>query len=201
MIKAITFDLDGVYFTADSFSKFKADLPKTCQDNNLVDYVFATSDETKKFRRGEISEEEFWSYARLTLGITISNQEIFQLLADSYNFDPKVADLVKNVRSMGYQTCICSNNFPTRTRTLEQKFHFLSDFDVKIFSFEVGVMKPDPIIYHALIKAAGCLPQEVIYSDDKINNVNAALSLGINAFEFQGFDHFIAQLQKSGLQM
>ena len=62
-------------------------------------------------------------------------------------------------------------------------------------------MKPDPIIYHALIKAAGCLPQEVIYSDDKINNVNAALSLGINAFEFQGFDHFIAPLQKSGLQM
>ena len=201
MIKAITFDLDGVYFTPDSFSNFKKNLPKKVTDPNLVDQVFQRSDETKKFRRGEISEDDYWSFARQSLGITISNPEIFQLLADSYNFDPKVAALVKKVRSAGYKTCICSNNFPTRTRMLEEKFHFLSDFDVKIFSFEVGVMKPDPVIYNALIKAADCLPQEVIYSDDKVDNVNAALALGINAFEFQGFDHFVAQLKKSRVQM
>jgi len=37
MIKAVTFDLDGVYFTPQSFKNFKVNLPKKITDREKVD--------------------------------------------------------------------------------------------------------------------------------------------------------------------
>lgn len=195
MIKAITFDLDGVYFTPDSFSNFKKNLPKKIIDPLIVDQVFQHSDENKQFRRGEMDEATFWSYAKNALGVSLTNDEIFKLLADSYQVDPQVVEVVKKVRSLGYKTCICTNNYPTRIRLLDQKFHFLSDFDIHIFSYQVGAIKPDPKIYQALITAANCRPEEIVYSDDRSANVQAALDLGINSFVYQDFPDFLSRLK------
>jgi len=53
MIKAVTFDLDGVYFTEDSFQSFKRRLPKTITDEAVVNQVLFKSPEILAFKRGE----------------------------------------------------------------------------------------------------------------------------------------------------
>lgn len=199
MIKAITFDLDGVYFTSESFRDFKNNHPKKVTNPEIVDQVFFKSEETKKFRKGEIDEDTFWSYVKNTLGISLPNSDIFQLLAASYHVQSDVVDLVKKVRSLGYKTCICTNNYPTRIRLLDQKFSFLSDFDVHVFSYQVGAIKPDPKIYQTLISAVACQPEEIVYSDDKLDNVVAAQNLGINAFVYQDFPDFLSRLRDLGV--
>ncbi len=199
MIKAITFDLDGVYFTSESFKSFKSKLPKKVTDPATIDQVFHHSLENKQFRRGERSEDDFWAYAKSELGITLTNDEIFQFLATCYQVDPQVVEIVKKVRSLGYKTCICTNNYSTRIRVLNQKFNFLNDFDVHIFSYQVGVTKPDPMIYQALITTTGHLPSEIAYSDDRVDNVTAAQKLGINSFVYQDFAGFINRLKTLGV--
>lgn len=189
MIKAITFDLDGVYFTGDSFSKFKQSLGITNFDDNDM---FA-------FKRGELSEADFWNKVRSQYNLNQTDSEISQLLAASYQVNQNVVDTVKKVRSKGIKTCICTNNFPTRINTLNQKFNFLSDFDVKVFSCQIGAVKPDPQIFQALIGQSGCLPSEIIFADDKQENVDAAKSLGINAFLYTGFDDFVLKLENLGV--
>jgi len=62
----------------------------------------------------------------------------------------------------------------------EQHFNFLSDFDVQVFSYEVGFNKPDPKIFQALIDRSGVLPSELFYADDNQSCVDAAKSLGIS---------------------
>jgi putative hydrolase of the HAD superfamily len=201
MIKAITFDLDGVYFTAESYPNFKAKIPKLTSDMALVDQVLSQSEEMMKFKRGEMDEETFWNYVRSTLQVSISNPTIYQYLADSYQMNPDVVSFVEKVRSHGIKTCICTNNFITRIRELNKRYGFLSNFDVHVFSYSVGATKPDPIIYQALIKYTNCLPEEIVIADDKIANVEAAKALGINAFQYVGFDSFIAELKNLGVEV
>jgi epoxide hydrolase-like predicted phosphatase len=201
MIKAVTFDLDGVYFTPESYPRFKRALPKTVTDPLIIDLVLSKSSELMRFKRGDLSESEYWDYVRHSLGVSLDNNQIGELLAESYEVDSLVVDTIKRIRSLGIKTCICTNNFPTRIKALDSKFHFLSGFNVKIISYETRSVKPEPAIFQTLIKKAGCLPSELIFADDNITNVTAAKNLGVNAFLYQSFNDFIKNLQNFGVNI
>ena len=55
----------------------------------------------------------------------------------------------------------------------------------KIFvSYELGLLKPDKAIYQSVLARLNAMPEEVIFIDDKRENVEAAKSLGINGIVF-----------------
>ncbi len=198
MIKAICFDLDGVYFTHESFQKFKQELISLGISKKKVDY-YLHEDPMQKFKKGLIDEKSFWREAIKYWGIDINLGEIKRLLAKSYLRDNSVVDIVKKVRSSGYKTCIVSNNFPTRINVLQNKFRFLDDFDVSIFSYDIGETKPSKEIYQALIKKLNIKPNEIVISDDQNENVKSASDLGINSFPFTNFKDFIDKLNELGV--
>lgn len=166
MIKAICFDLDGVYFTPESVMKFKQSIP-TKVSSEKVNHVFHRSQEIIDFKLGQISESEYWNYARKELELpNFSNKDFFDLLKDCYEINPEVKSYIKEIRSKGYKACACSNNFITRVRELDNKFGFLQDFDTKVFSYEVGFTKPDKEIFKDLIEKSGVDANEIVYSDD-----------------------------------
>ncbi len=194
MIKAVTFDLDGVYFTGDSFKKFKNIFLEYTSDQDLIDYVLAKSEEMLNFKMGIMSEADYWAYVNNSFGINYSLDQFKKLLADSYSVNQNVVNTVQGIRKLGIKTCICTNNFSTRINALDQKISFLPDFDIQILSYQIGAIKPDPEIFQALINQSGCLPTEIIFADDKEANVLSAQALGINAFVYQDFGHFIDKI-------
>lgn len=201
MIKAVVFDLDGVYFTQESIDAFIKNFPKKITDPDHMLYVLAKSDEMAKFKKGILGEADYWSYVQKEFGTEISLAKISQLYMDSYKVNSNVVDIVKKVRKLGIKTCICTNNYLTRINSLNKKFNFLNDFDVQIFSYQVAAMKPDPKIFQALIERSGCQPNEIIFADDKQSNVDAALSLGINAFLYTDFPNFLKTLTSLGVNL
>ncbi|MFA5026223.1 MAG: HAD family phosphatase [Candidatus Shapirobacteria bacterium] len=201
MIKAITFDLDGVYFTQNSIDAFIQNFPKKITDPDRMVYVLAKSDEMSKFKKGIISEVDYWSYVQQEFDTKISLEEISQLFMDSYQVNPNVVEIVKKVRKLGIKTCICTNNYPTRINALNKKFNFLNNFDVQVFSYQVATMKPDIEIFQSLVEKSGCQPNEIIFADDKQSNVDAALSLDINAFLYTNFPDFLEKLLILGVNL
>jgi len=201
MIKAICFDLDGVYFTSESFKRFKANLPKIETDEDKINFVLYKSDEMAKFKKGEINEEDFWNFARKELGIEVDNEGIFACLRDSYEVNSDVQDYVRKVREKGYMSCACSNNFVTRIRELNKKFNFLKDFDFTVFSYEEGVVKPDKKIFESLVKKSGVEANEIVYSDDDASRLEGAIELGIQAFVYENFDQFTGKLLELGVSL
>lgn len=201
MIKAVCFDLDGVYFTAESFQRFKKNLPKAVEDEERVGFVLAKSPQMMDFKSGKITEAEYWNFVRDELGVTIPNEHIYKVLRDSYEVNPQVVDFVKNVRKAGYKTCICSNNFVTRVRELDSKFNFLSDFDVRVLSFETGYLKPSVEIYKVLVEKAGVNPEEIGYSDDSEEKLAGARELGIQSFVYENFYQFRNELVGLGVNV
>lgn len=198
MIKAVCFDLDGVYFTPESFKRFKQTLAPNVDDAKLGQ-VLNKSSEMLQFKTGKMSEDAFWQFACTALEIPFDKKKIFQTFHDVYEINPEVRDYVRKVRQDGFKTCICSNNFVTRIRELGNAFHFLEDFDVRVFSFEVGYMKPDIEIYKALVEKSGVKASEIVYSDDSEEKLAGAHELGIQAFVFENFEQFRVKLRELGV--
>lgn len=60
--------------------------------------------------------------------------------------------------------------------------HKLSDYFEKCFlSNEMGLSKPDPTIFKMFLSETGVSPEQTLYIDDAIKNVEAASSLGFKA--------------------
>lgn len=55
-------------------------------------------------------------------------------------------------------------------------------FEKLWFSFQLGLLKPDPEIFRYVLKDAGLIPEETLFIDDTLVHVEAARSVGINAF-------------------
>lgn len=55
---------------------------------------------------------------------------------------------------------------------------------------ELGHAKPDSTIFAAALAAVGCAASEALFVDDSLQNVEAALGLGIKAHRCQGIDGF-----------
>lgn len=196
----ICFDLDWLYFTEQSFQRFKENLAPHIEKPKR-DFVLALSDEMKLFKAWKMSEEEYWNYVKNELGLDFSNEEIYKRLRDSYEVNDKVEKLAKDLKAKWYKIGICSNNFPTRIRELDKQFHFLQNFDVHVFSYEAGFMKPDPKIFEVLIEKSKMKPEEIIYSDDKEEKLQWAKSLWIKTFVFYNFDEFVQDLQKCWIEI
>ena len=59
------------------------------------------------------------------------------------------------------------------------------DFKIKVFSHQVGIIKPDPKIYKLTLKKLQLEPKETVFIDDKIENVIAANKLGMKGLLFK----------------
>jgi len=68
---------------------------------------------------------------------------------------------------------------------VRREFDWLDEFEVKIWSCELGTVKPDPAIYRVCLDALGCAAQRTIFFDDRPNNVEAARELGMEAHIFE----------------
>lgn len=199
MLKAICFDLDGVYFTGKGKRGFFDNLASLCQDADKVDWVMGKSPEMREFVMGKMNEHDFLNFFRSYLNINLTDEEIIKLWMKEYEIDQKVRAVVLKIRDQGYKTCLCSNNNPIRVNALQEKFGFLDDFDAAVFSYEVGAVKPEPRIFQSLIDKAGCKPEEIIYSDDNPDRIQGAKDLGINAFVYTDFESFLEELRKFGV--
>ena len=200
MIKAICFDLDGVYFSENGFKSFKQKIIDMGADTEKVKY-YLHGEPMLEFKRGTTKEQEYWQNAVEYLELKISPEKLVNLLPLGYEINQEVHGTVLKVRKNGYKTCICSNNFETRVRLLDEKFDFIKNFDVPIFSYEVGVIKPDKKIFEILVESAEVLPKELIYSDDSEMALQGAKEVGINAFVYEGFDKFKNKLIELGVKL
>lgn len=84
------------------------------------------------------------------------------------------------LRQKGGENCILSNALPN----LADSTVGLVEDDKAFTSFELGLLKPDERIYQAVLQKLRVLPEEVVFVDDKLDNVTAARALGIKGIVY-----------------
>ncbi len=97
-----------------------------------------------------------------------------QLIRDGKKF-------VKRCKKQGHKVFILSNWDAASFPALQKRFSkFLDLFDGVVISGDVGLMKPDPAIYSAIVEKYNLDPAETAFVDDRPENVEAAKVHGIH---------------------
>jgi HAD superfamily hydrolase (TIGR01509 family) len=89
-------------------------------------------------------------------------------------------ELHSHLRTRGHQTYIFSNTNDIAVEHIRHNFPFFVNFDGYIYSYEVGAMKPQKKIYEAMEKLCGRSGEEIIYLDDRPENIATGSERGWN---------------------
>ena len=102
------------------------------------------------------------------------------------------------LQQRGLLTAILSNMGDSVLDHILSKHAWIQRFDVLVWSYQLGIAKPDPAIYRYALAQLGTLPEETLFIDDKIENVEAARVLGIQAIQFSTVEQLRADLIAKG---
>lgn len=201
MIKGVIVDLDGVYFPKGKDEFIKKVVEGYMAEEEVVRTVFFSSSEMMDYKRGKLSDDQYWKLFIKKFNIKAEKKEIIDLLISGYKVNSEIERLVKALRGKNYTTIICTNNFPARINGLDEKFHFLENFDVKIFSYDVGVLKPDPRIYHEIGERTGFKNEEIVVVDNGKENIRTQKSLGFVTIWYKGYLKLMEKLESLGVKV
>jgi HAD superfamily hydrolase (TIGR01509 family) len=94
-----------------------------------------------------------------------------------------------------YRTAILTNSYVGTREQEEARYGFTSMTDVAIYSHEEGVQKPDPRIYALASQRLGISPAEIVFLDDRPENVDAARACGFQAILFSSTSQAITDIE------
>jgi epoxide hydrolase-like predicted phosphatase len=94
-----------------------------------------------------------------------------------------------------YRTAILSNAAAGGRREEQARYGFDAMADVLVYSYKVGIEKPDRRIYRLTCERLGVAPSEAVMVDDAETNVVAAREVGMRAVLFQSTAQAISHLE------
>ena len=183
-IRAIFFDIGGVLVrTNDRTPRTRLATRLGTTYDALVDLIWG-GERGRQAQKGKISAEEQWTNACRVLHWPLDRMQ--DLESEFFAGDELDTTLVDYIRSLHtcYRTGIISNALSNVRSAIEQKWDIADAFDALILSAEIGLMKPDPRIFHTALQALGVAPAEAVFVDDVAENVAGAQALGMFAMRF-----------------
>ncbi|MEZ4770307.1 MAG: HAD family phosphatase [Caldilineales bacterium] len=198
MIRALILDFGGTIVTmegdAESARMVAAELDVPL--DNLMAEVLGHPDWTDAML-GQYTIEEFDRrlYARLGKPYDPAQHPLIYRMFANEVLNTRLLAVADEMRAQNGKTAILSNaTFDLEERLLAGKFGILDRFDVIVNSSRLGMVKPDPAIYHHTLDLLEVEPHEAIFVDDLPVNVEAAATLGIHAVLFRNEAQAIANI-------
>ena len=186
--EALLFDLGGVVFDIDferAFSHWAtcAGVPvETLKSRYRIDAWY------EQHERGEIEAAEYFDALRDTLGITIPDKQF----AAGWNaiFEEEPAEVFELFQSLGSRIPIYafSNSNVTHQEFWERKYaKTLGLFRQVFVSCELGLRKPEAAAFRHVAACIGTEPENLLFFDDRAENVDGARDIGMSAVQVRGF--------------
>jgi HAD superfamily hydrolase (TIGR01509 family) len=200
-IEALLFDLGKVLVDFDFDLGMKRFGVRTSLSAEEFKSIILDPNWVRRYEHGEISSGEYHGYLRDAGKLEMSLDEFHE--AWSSVFLPGLIvpeELLANLKAR-YPLILVSNTNESHADFVARNYPVLDYFDHKIFSHEVGSMKPDRKIYDAAIAASGKPPEALFFTDDREENIESAAKLGIRAHQFHSVLKLVKALQNNGVQI
>ncbi|MBR1866016.1 MAG: HAD family phosphatase [Lachnospiraceae bacterium] len=105
------------------------------------------------------------------------------------------APMIAALKEKGYPVFLLSNYPYDMYRLHWPSFLFYPMVDGYVVSALERIKKPDPAIYQLLCERYGLKAQECLFVDDRQENVDAAIGVGMQAIRFTDYNSLIKKLQ------
>jgi putative hydrolase of the HAD superfamily len=104
------------------------------------------------------------------------------------------------LQQAGYKTGILSNIGDAIEAGILARFDWLQDFNHHTFSHRLRIAKPDLAIYRHAAEGLGEEPGNILFVDDREENILAAREAGMTAVQYLDHEAFTAAMIAAGLQ-
>lgn len=176
------FDMGGVVTSTFKLDEFYKKLKIT--SNEFMQICKKDKNIFSELEKGLISVQDFWNIFNQRSkekNIDPVKNDLFRLY-----FHPQLnKDTVSIINSLKKKhRVVCGTNTIQSHWENHMERGDYSYFDQTYPSNKIGEEKPDVQFYKVIMEAEGYCPEETFFVDDKIENVEAAKSIGINAIQF-----------------
>jgi epoxide hydrolase-like predicted phosphatase len=147
---------------------------------------------------GQKTSAAHWRWLGDFFGLT--ETELLEMQRDFFagdSFNKPLLEQVIRLRQAGYRTGLLSNFWDSARQFWAEVHPFAENFDDIVISAEVGLMKPDPRVYHLAARRLGIVPAEILFVDDFIENIAGARAAGMQTLHFT--DPEAAQRKLAGI--
>jgi len=138
----------------------------------------------EKAETGEMSPAELREHLNARFNLDLSETEWAEIwgLGILGSMDG-MESLLRGLRGI-FTLAVLSNTMPWHWDEALQRLPVLEIFDYYFLSFELGCRKPDPRIYEIALETLELKPDQVVFVDDRRENVDTAEQLGFRALLF-----------------
>lgn len=197
-IKAVIFDLGGVIVRTEYQAPRQHLAERFGMEYDDIDKVVFGGGANSSAARasiGEITEDEHWLNVMKLLKQPASE---YERIRDEFFggdvIDHEILDFLRSIKPK-LKVALISNAWSgLRDYIVREKFDDV--FDHMIISAEVGVAKPDAKIYHIALEQLQVQPEEAVFVDDFIENIEACEEIGMEAIHFKHPTTAIQQLKE-----
>jgi len=187
MIEACLFDIGNVIITFD-FMKSARRLAESASvpAGEILERV---SPLTVDLELGRITVDEFIAEASARIGYRGEASTFRDHFADIFELNGPMAAFIDSVRARGIPLHLLSNTNGIHVPFFEATYPVFGAFEGRIYSHEVGLMKPDPAIYGLVRDTLRLDPSRTLYIDDLPANCEAGAAAGFLTIPYAHDQH------------
>jgi putative hydrolase of the HAD superfamily len=155
------------------------------------------------YDRGTLSGTAYWQELARGGKIELSAAQVDDLIAADTDLwgelNLPMVHWAQSLQHSGMRTGILSNIGDAMSTGLLAKFEWLGAFDHCIWSHQLKLAKPEAAIYQHAAEGLRTPPANILFIDDRIENIQAALAAGMQAIQYLDHANFEQQMHDRGL--
>ena len=141
----------------------------------------------KPLMDGYMDSADYYSHMRKAFAVDISGDPFSFFFTPTLN--QRVLDYADRLRARGDRVVIGSNTFEPHWKALSDRYIAIREhFDALYASHLMHISKPVPAFWRIIMEAEGVKADDSFFIDDRLDNIEAAESLGIRCFRYQRND-------------
>ncbi|MDF1825320.1 MAG: HAD family phosphatase [Verrucomicrobiales bacterium] len=187
MVEALLFDIGNVIIAFD-FSKAAKRIEPLC-DKSSDEILTLVSSLTGPLERGEITPHEFYESTTDLINYRGEQDFMARSFEDIFELNEAIVQFIHEQKTAGKALFLLSNTNGIHVPFFERTYRVFDQFGGRIYSHEVGVMKPDPKIYEIAKAKLSLDPSKTLYIDDLPDNCAAGREAGFRTIQYDRHHH------------
>ena len=199
-IELFIFDFGGVLYEINqqrtlNLIKKLSEEPSLKNVNNNLETILSIS-EFHQFETGKIDESEFRTFLKNRFLLNSSdiiiddiwNSTLTGIFSQSY-------DIIKIFKELGKIALLSNTNIINYIKFEPECRDLFSIFDYLLYSFKIGLRKPEKEIYEYVLRTSDIKPENALFFDDSPINLISAADIGMKTFQITNPTQFIEFLR------
>ena len=176
--EAVVFDLGKVLLDFD-YARFANNVLTKCgvPAEEILNAV-NQSELLVRYETGLLTSQEFFSEVKRACSYSGHYDEFEPVFGDIFSEIPEMIALQARLRDAGVPTYIFSNTSEIVIKHIRKTYPFFNTFTDYVLSYEHRSVKPQPRIYEVVESRSGRKGAQLLYIDDRLENVEHGLERG-----------------------